>query len=196
MDSAALKSTIKKYPFGVSIAIVAVLVFGALYYRHLTMSEQQELYNAKSAESSRLANNISHAVQLDDHVRALEEANKVVIGRLVNPQDLAINLQYFYKLEAETGVKLLDTRPVESRGAAKAVVKGVYTPVQYAITLQGRYEQTLAFLRRLERGTIFCRIISGTLGQAQLSGSDSQSTQEKVSDDTAMSLTVELLGRS
>jgi len=189
MNFEAIKSYIKKYPVGTSAVIVALVVLAALIFRNMAMSELQGLYDNAAATGQRLTANITHAGRLDDQLQELDLANKTIASRLVNPLDLAINLQYFYKLEAETGVKLLDTHPVDVRNNTKAGAKGLYTPVQYVVSLQGEYVRTLSFLRRLEHGQFFCRIISGNCGQAQAS-------QEKGGGDTVMSLTIELLGRS
>jgi hypothetical protein len=189
MNLAALKTYIKKYPVGASAGLLALVMASALVFRHFDFAETQSAFDVSAAEGQKLEANIAYAGQLEEQLKALEEANKMIAGRLVNPSDLAINLQYFYKLEAETGVKLVDTRPIDSRAPAKAAAKGQYTSVQYAVTLQGSYARTLTFLRRLENGASFCRIISGSCTQAQ-------AEQGKGSGETSMSLTVELLGRS
>ena len=188
MNLAALKTFIKKYPVGTCAGLIALVMACALVFRHFEFSETQSAFDVSAAEGQKLQSNIAYAGQLDEQLKALEEANKAVADRLINPADLAINLQYFYKLEAETGVKLVDTRPLDSRTTAKAAAKGLYTPVQYAVTLQGSYARILTFLRRLENGVFFCRIISGNCTQAQ-------PEQGKGGTDTSMSLTVELLGR-
>jgi hypothetical protein len=189
MNFGAIKSVIRKYPIGTVSAVLALVMSGALALRHMELAELQTAFDNAAAEGQRLAANVSHAGQLDEQLNALEVANKAISERLVNPPDLAINLQYFYKMEADTGVKLLDTHPVDATVASKSAAKGIYTPVQYVVTLRGRYVQTLTFLRKLEHGVFFCRVISGSCGQAQ-------SEQDKGGGDTTMSLTVELLGRS
>jgi hypothetical protein len=108
-------SYIKKYPAGIGAAVLALVMIVALAVRHMEFSEQQAVYDNTAAEGQKLAANIAHAGQLEEQLKALEEANKTISGRLVNPSDLAINLQYFYKLEADTGVKLLDMHPVYIR---------------------------------------------------------------------------------
>ena len=189
MKAADFKAYIKKYPVGTCAGILALVMAGALVFRHMELSEMQSAYDNAASEGQKFASNIASAGQLDEQLKALEEANKKIAGRLVNPADLAINLQYFYKLEAETGVKLVDTHPIDSRSTPKTGAKGIYTPVQYVVSLQGSYARTLTFLRRLEHGVFFCRIVSGSCSQAR-------SEQEKGGGDTSMSLTVELLGRS
>jgi len=189
MNFGKFKSYIQKYPVGTGAVIVSLVLLGAIFVRHMTLAEQQSIYDNAAADGQRLAANVTHAGLLDEQLKTLEEANATIAGRLVNPSDLAINLQYFYKLEADTGVKLIDTHPVDARGAAKPAAKGLYVPVQYAVTLQGGYVRTLTFLRRLEHGAYFCRIIGGSCSQAQ------SEQDNKGSSDTTMSLTVELLGR-
>ena len=194
MNLEALKASVKKYPVGSCSLAISLIMLVALIVRYLDVETIQENHDKAAAEGQRLAANVSHASQLADQTQALEEANKVITSRLVNPSDLAINLQYFYKLEAETGIKLVDTRPVDSRGGAKAAVKGLYTPVQYIISLQGGYGKVLAFIRKLEHGTYFCRVISSNCSQAQ--AEQEKGTGEKGSSEMVMSLTVELLGKS
>jgi len=194
MNLETLKITIKKYPVGSSALVVGLIMLVALVVRYLDVATLQEAHDTAAAEGQRLGTNISHAVQLTEQTQVLEAANAVIASRLVNPSDLAINLQYFYKLEAEAGVKLLDTRPVDARSGAKAAAKGLYTPVQYIVSLQGGYGHVLAFLRQLEHGTNFCRVISSSLSQGQ--AGQERSGAEKSGGDMVMSLTVELLGKS
>jgi hypothetical protein len=189
MNFATLKSYIKKYPVGTGAVIIAVVMLGAFVFRYMEYSEMQSSFATTVAEGQRLAANVSHAAQLEEQLHSLEAANTAITERLVNPSDLAINLQYFYKLESDTGVKLLDTHPVDTRAGGKASPKGTYTPVQYAVSLQGSYARTLVFLRKLEHGVFFSRVISASCGQ-------SQTEQDKGGGDTVISLTVELLGRS
>jgi len=190
MNLEAIKAYIKKYPVGTGAVLVSLILSAALWIRHDAAAEKQAVFDTTVVEGQRLTDNIAHSAQLEEQFHELEEANKAIESRLVNPSDLAINLQYFYKLEAETGVKLIDTRPSDTRGnSGKTAVKGAYVPVQYVISLQGKFSQTLALLRRLEQGTYYCRILSGNCSQAQ-------AEQEKGGGDIVMSLTVELLGRS
>lgn len=193
MNLETLKTTIKKYPVGSSAIVVGLIMLVALVVRYFDVATLQETHDKTAAEGQRLATNISHASQLTDQTKVLEAANAVIASRLVNPSDLAINLQYFYKLEAETGVKLLDTRPVDTRTNAKAGGKGLYTPVQYVVSLQGGYGRVLAFLRKLEHGTYFCRVISSSLSQAQ---AEQDKSGGERSAEMVVSLTVELLGKS
>jgi len=104
MNLASLKSFIKKYPVGTGAVVVTVIMLGAIIVRYMEYSDMQGAYAATVAEGQRLAANVAHAGQLDEQLHAIEAANTTISERLVNPADLALNLQYFYKLEADTGV--------------------------------------------------------------------------------------------
>ena len=191
MDLGTIKITAKKYPLG-TVAAAVLLVMTAVYFlRSSNMADMKAALEENTQEAQRHVTNISYAARLEDHLQALENANRVISGRLVNPQDLAVNLQYFYKLEAETGVKLIDTRPASN--ASRAPIKGGYKPVQYAVSLQGSYAHVLTFLRRLEQGNYYCSVVSANCNPAQ---EESGSDKKTAAPEVVLSLTVEILGKA
>lgn len=194
MNLETIKGIVKKYPVGSGAITVGLITLIALVVRFFDVASTEEEHDKAGAEGQKLTANISHAAQLAEQTQVLEEANNGIMSRLVNPSDLAINLQYFYKLEAETGVKLLDTRPVDTRPGVRSAAKGMYTPVQYVVSMQGGYSRILTFLRKLEHGTYFCRVINSSCSSA--SGEQEKPGAEKGANEMVMSLTVELLGKS
>jgi hypothetical protein len=194
MDIGIIKTTAKKYPLGTTSAAVLIVMLAALFIRRSSMAEMKASLEGNAAEAQRHITNISYSIQLEEHLHALENANRVIASRLVNPEDLALNLEYFYKLERETGVKLLDTRPAAaSPGSARAAVamKGGYKPVQYAVSLQGSYARVLTFLRRLEQGSYYCRVVTANCNLAQ-----EEASGKKGASEIVLSLTVEILGKA
>jgi len=67
------------------------------------------------------------------------------------------NLQYFYKLEGDTGVKLV-TDPRIAPPLAKKDPQAAYVSIPCNLSVQGNLPQLLAFLRGLESGTHFARV--------------------------------------
>ena len=86
--------------------------------------------------------------------KTIVAVNKAIDARIVRASQYAKNLQYFYKLEAENEVKLLDVRqnPVPKN------TKTLYVGIPYNVNIQGPYKNVMAFLQRLEKGKHFCRI--------------------------------------
>ena len=65
-----------------------------------------------SAEGEILMKNLVNGSGLKEHVETITEKSAELESRLVRPAELAKNLQYFYRLEGETGAKLGELRQV------------------------------------------------------------------------------------
>lgn len=89
-------------------------------------------------------------------------------SRLVRAGQLANNLQFFYRLEADTGVKLLDVRQQGIPAPRPGERRGAYVPVPFAVSIQGSHAQIHDFLRRVEAGPHFVRFSQITI--AKISG--------------------------
>lgn len=183
MTSANLTAFVKKHPLGIGCGLVALLFAGATVYRRSFIPEVSELLDQKAVESARIATNVKNASQLTDQLGKLTTASKAIEGRLVHASDLANNLQYFYRLEAETGTKILELR--QNPGVTKDNAKSVFNGVSFSISVQGEYPAIVELFRRLETGNHFCRVMAANIIS---SGPDRASALK-------LSLSVELLGQ-
>jgi hypothetical protein len=163
IDTQTLLARVKKYPVLVISVIVSVVLLATLYSRSgLLESEQAEL-EKYSNEARRHRSNISNSALLQDQLTYLLQANKAVKDRTLVAGGLAQNLQYFYRLEAEVGIKYIDLRP----GSSTQLAKGAsYVPLNYVVNVQGNFTQVITFMRHLERGAYFCRINSAVLSNS------------------------------
>jgi hypothetical protein len=158
INAQTLVGGLKKYPILVVSALITLVLLGVLYSRSGLIDAQQEELDKYLAEGSRHRANISNAVQLQDQLNFLIQANKAVKDRALTAEGLAQNLQYFYRLEADVGIKYLDLRP-GSRYSGKSAT---YIPLNHIVNVQGSFTQIITFLRRLEQGVYFCRINSAS----------------------------------
>ena len=101
--------------------------------------------------------NVKNAAQLPEQLAALTEARADIEKRIIRNDNLAQNLQYFYRLEADTGVKILTLRQ-NSLAPAKPDVKNPLVGIGFTVSFQGPYLTVLEFLRRLESGAHYCRV--------------------------------------
>lgn len=195
MNSKDLVAWFKKHPFPTICGVLTVLLLGGYFFRQGAVPEAESSLQEKMSESRRLKANIANAASLKDHVATLEEANRKVEGRLMRAADLAKNQQYFYKIEAETGVKLTDLRPGASLAKPKApgAAKKLYSSVPYTCGVQGTYEQLLAFLRRLEEGEHFQRITNASVSMGGSGSADDAASADPI---LSLSIGIEFLGES
>lgn len=165
----------RKYPVLIVCIIVSLTLGIFLYTRSGLLEADQARLEQFSAETRRYRANIANAAQLQEQLDFLVRANLAVKDRTLIVGGLAQNLQYFYRLEAETGVKYLDLRP-----GGKPAGKGLYVPVNQVVTITGSFGQVMKFLRTIEQGDYFCRVNS-----AVISGS---------ADTATINLNLDLLG--
>lgn len=165
MTNDELFALVRKNPIGIGCGALALGLAGAIYWRSDTGPEKDAELVQKSAEGERYEANVKSAVGLQEQYDALVAANKAIDARIVRASQFGKNLQYFYKLESETGVKLT-TDPRISPPVAKKDPKAAYIFIPCSLTVQGSLPQLLSFLRRLESGTHYCRILTISLGSS------------------------------
>lgn len=180
MTNAQLMALIRKQPIGFACGLIALICAVVLYFRSDLIAQSQAESETQSALAARSLTNIRNAANLPEQLAEAQALTKELDGRLMRGSQLASNLQYFYKLETENGVKLIDLR----QGTVSAAKKGAYTGVPYNLAVQGSYAQVIQFLARLEAGRHFCRFTSATFNKSVAAGPEAMT----------VSVNIELLG--
>jgi hypothetical protein len=190
MSLESVSAVFKKHPLRAGLVLVSIGLAAAIYIRYTQMPDVEAALEEKASQGQKLKANLSNSALLKEQVDSLIAANKQVESRLIKAGDIAKNQQYFYKLEAEAGVKLLDIRqlttPSKSTGSS-------YMAVPYSLNIQGSYAHVMLFIKRLEGGIHFCRIVGAN-------GSHGSNVERASSPDDegtiSLSLNIELLGQS
>jgi hypothetical protein len=179
MSNAELSERIKRNPLKIACVLVALVSGVGIYLINTKIDETKVILEQKTTEGARLETNVKNSAYLPAQVEELTAIGQKIQGRLVRASQLATNLQYFYRLETDSGIELMDLRQTSS-GAGKA-----NTGVGFSISVKGEYPTVIGFLQRLENGPHFCRILT-----ASMSGS----AVERAGPLT-LSLSLELLGQ-
>lgn len=183
MSNQALAATIKKNPITFGCAVLGCVLIAVIYLRGDLMSEAEAALAQKSAEGEKISLNIQYSAQLKEQTEALETAMKAIESRIIRASQLGTNTQYFYKIESETGAKIIHLQQTTPATAAKPA-KGSYLPVAFAVSVQGDLTKILDFLRQLENGAHYGRVLTATC-----SGNSNTRTAP-----LTLALTLELLG--
>jgi hypothetical protein len=153
MSTADLSQSIGRNPLRIVCAVLAIFSGIGVYFVNTKIEEAHLTLPQKSAEGERLAANVREGGQLQEQLDTLTAAGVKIQNRMIRASQLANNLQYFYRLENEAGVELIDVR--QTTPALKAA-----GPVGFTVSVKGDYPTLIGFLRRLENGPHFCRINS------------------------------------
>lgn len=185
MTGADLIALIRKQPVGFACAVLSVGCALALYLRGDLIAESQTKYEATAKQAARIQANLKNAVNLPEQLAEAQALGKELENRLMKAGQLASNLQYFYKLEAENEVKLTDLRQ-GAVATGRSGPKTAYVGIPYNLAIQGSFKQVTQFITRLENGRHFCRYTSASI--SKLGGNST------TADLLAVSLNIELLG--
>ncbi len=182
MTNADQFAFVKKNPISVGCGVVALALIAGIYLRSDAIPEAEGILVQKTAQAERYALNIKYSAQLKEQLEALAGANKEIDGRIVRASQLGTNTQYFYKLQSDSGVKLLDFR----QGTAGVVAKGksTFVPIPFSVSVQGTLPQVMKFLRELESGNHYCRILTASCAGSAVARSQ----------PLTLSLNLEMLG--
>lgn len=187
-----LVAGIKRRPVLFVCGVLALLFAVAIYFRGSVPTELRARLTEREKELTRLSNNVKFSAQLDGQLEALRAANAVIEQGALRIGELARNQQLFLRLEAESGVKLVDLRQLttqatvatpapKGKAAAAAAPSGIYEPIRFSLNVQGDYPQLIDFLKRLDQCPTLSRLASANTAQP------TEGTQ-------SLSLIVELLG--
>lgn len=162
MTTPELVALIKKNPISFGCGALSVLLIAAIYFRSDKIPLAETELQQKSAEAERYALNIKNGTQLKEQLDEITAHNKVIESRMMRVLDLPINQQYFRVLSRDAGVNLVDYRQATMAANVAKGAKASYVPIAFSVTVQGTLPQVLNFLRALENGTHYCRVLTGT----------------------------------
>ena len=193
MDGSAILNFIKKHPVGVGSIVLAIVLGVAGYFRSSSMGDLESELDERSRQGERLQNNLRYASKLDEHLATVNDAVETINERAINPAALATNLQFFYRLESELELKLVDLRQgVPERGNANSE----YVGVPYTVAVEGTYRQLLRFIQRLETGSHYVKFLSSNLAPSRGGGANSENGEADPTDPVlVLSLNLQILGR-
>lgn len=151
MTGEDITALLKKHPVGSVCALLCIACGVIWYFRGDAVELARSELEARSAEDQKIATDVRNAHELPQHLESMQAAAKQLDDRLVRVTQLASNLQFFYRLESETGVKLLDVRQ-NPLPTVKGAAKSLYLAVPFTVSVQGSYKQVMDFIGRLEKG--------------------------------------------
>jgi Tfp pilus assembly protein PilO len=162
VTSSDLLALLKKHPIGVGCLLLSLACGVVLYVRSGDLEGSQTELDARSAEAAKMTANIRNSSNLAEQVEEVQSLTKEMEARLMKASQLAVNLQYFYKLETENEVKLVDVRQNPLPKNAKTIYQGI----PFTVSVQGTYPQVMNFLGKLQTGRHFCRINTANITKA------------------------------
>jgi Tfp pilus assembly protein PilO len=173
MTGADVTAAAKKHPIGVVCGLISLICIVLLYLGSDAVDERKTVADERIKTDHAINANVTSSKDLTQQTEEIRHAVKEMESRLIKGSQLAINLQYFYRLESETSVKMADVH----QGAIPALHSGAkigYVPIPFGVNIQGSFKQVLDFLQRVENGQRVARFtsVSFVKAQSEASGPD------------------------
>jgi hypothetical protein len=190
----------RRFPLATIFVVLWVALLAGLFFRFGALDEARASLAQQEAEGKRIEKNVLNGTGLDKQVAALTAGLSKLEAKLIRPDDVGTNQQYFYELVSATGVRLANLRPL---GVAQGMAQGVaqakskapaanYLPFGYGVVVDGSFAQVLAFVRALETGARHYRLVDyGLQRQTQDPGAGTSNGGKVV-----LNLNLELLASS
>ncbi len=180
MNASVLIDKAKERPIVFVCAVLSLILVVAVFVRSGELSDARTSLESASREGTRINDNIKNSLNIGEHLDSIRAITHDVDDRLVRPSELARNLQYFYRLEDETGVRIAS---LDQRAAAGG--DSVYLRVPYEMAVEGDFVNLVTFIHAVENGRHFARIRNFEIIRAR----QTESTL------LSMAINLELLGR-
>jgi Tfp pilus assembly protein PilO len=150
-------AVVRRHPLSALCASICVVCGFASWYiygnmKWLDIEHKQIAQDADLAQSSL----ISGPSVKQERLAALVVTRQIE-ENLVVEDNLAENLQYFYKIENRTKAHVIELRPLNSMISDS---KSLYKRVPFTIRVSGTYEQAIGFLYGVETGPRLAAITS------------------------------------
>lgn len=171
----------RRNPLSVLCAVVVficAIVCSYIYsnMKWLDLEHKQAMQDADLAQASL----ISGPSVKQERLAALVVTRQIE-ENLVIEDNLAENLQYFYKIEDRTKAHVLELRPLNSTVPDS---KSLFRRIPFSIRVTGTYDQVVGFLYGVETGPRLTSVVSMNLRR-----------REPASMTVIMDLNVDLLGK-
>lgn len=183
ITAADLQERFRRYPIPVFSGLVVVACALNYYFRGDLITELEDERDQVGRQAMQIDENIVAGTKLDVHVEEIRAMAVQLDERVVQQAELAKNLNYFYGLEAATGVSLSDLRQGDAT-PIKDVENSPYVGVGYYVLLSGVFDQVVGYFDELENGS---RIY-------QLNNFNLQQGRDAKEELVTLSLNLKLLG--
>ena len=169
---------VRRFPLASGCLVACLLLGGTFFLRQGSLASERARLEVLEIEGKKLALSVRNATGIEDHLAALKAAIVTLESKLTRVDDVSGNQEYFYSLEAGTGVRVSILRPL---GPAKATSAGqAYQPTGFNVVVEGEYVQLIRFLRTLEQGPRLYRLNDFAVQRASGEAAQTTAAQKEV----------------
>lgn len=161
MNLSLISKKFKQFPILFVCGLLIPLSVILFFMRGPKISDYEAELTRLEGEWNRIQQNRERSVGLEDDIEVLDEGLSSIQGRLMNVDEVASNYEFFYGLERQTGVSLVQF----AQGAAfdgedlPLTLENLkhFTVIPYDVVMTGTLQELLSFMDLLDRQEFIVR---------------------------------------
>ena len=173
MNLSGIGKSMRQYPVLFVCGGVVLLLLVLLFMRGPKVNQYDAALAELDVKWRNIQTNLERSTQLEQEIEAIESGLERIRGRLMSVEDVAVNYEFFYGLERDSSVTLVQfSQDKASDGEALPIGRKSlrhFSVIPYDLQMRGTLPQLLAFVESLERQDYIVRIdllrITRPLGQ-------------------------------
>lgn len=162
MNLSVISKKFSDYPVLFVCGVLTPLALVLLLMRAPKLDQYEIELSDLEREWEQILTNSERSNGLEEDIASLEAGLEDIEDRLMQVENVAVNYEFFYDLEEETGVKLGQfSQGAASNGAEMAMSLDKlkhYSVIPYNMTITGSMEEVLGFLDDLNRQDYIVRL--------------------------------------
>lgn len=173
-DSQKFIGAFKKNPGLVFAGAAIFVILAVIYFRYDEIGSHEARLAEMQQNLAKLQRNVVNSAQLERQLAEIRKINEEIASTVLRPAELARNLQYFYTLESDHGVKLLDLQQQAVVAPVRGAAASIYAPMRFTVNVAGDYEQLLKLMRQVEKTFLGGKVLSAVISPGVATGGNDQ----------------------
>lgn len=173
MNLSGIGKSMRQYPVLFVCGGVVLLLLVLLFMRGPKVNQYDAALAELDVKWRNIQTNLERSTQLEQEIEAIESGLERIRGRLMSVEDVAVNYEFFYGLERDSSVTLVQfSQDKASDGEALPIGRKSlrhFSVIPFDLQMRGTLPQLLVFVESLERQDYIVRIdflrITRPLGQ-------------------------------
>lgn len=162
MNLSAISKKFAEYPVLFVCGIITPLALILLFMRAPKLEQYETELSDLERQWEQILTNTERSSGLEEDIAALEAGLEDIESRLMDVENVAVNYEFFYDLEKETGISLDQfSQGVASNGSEIPMGREKmkhFSVIPYDLTLSGSMDQVLGFMDVLNRQEYIVRL--------------------------------------
>ncbi|MFI5337887.1 MAG: type 4a pilus biogenesis protein PilO [Opitutales bacterium] len=163
----AIWDYIRRYPVGALSLGLCVPLGATIFLFRLQLIEEERRYDELNETGQAMAESVAGVRNVRVQSAIVRSAVEQIDAGLIDENNLAENLWYFYRIEEQTQARISELHQLNS---APPKPDASYKVVPFSLRIAGSYEQVANYLYRLETGPRLLRVSTFSIQRQDAAG--------------------------